>query len=191
MQWAVKQTWQTANLTTHTHTNAPTDPHRHRLLANGENVLLYPGGAREAFKRKGEAYQLIWPEKAEFVRLAAKVRQGEGGQSCAPADRFHTCSTPLHAPNTHKHMHKHTHHVYTRETHDKHPQFGATIVPFAAIGADEGVTQLLDIGEVADITRRLPWAAGDQEAQKARIPKARVGVNATMEDVESFGLVSS
>jgi hypothetical protein len=46
----------------------------HRLLASGDSVLLYPGGAREAFKRKGEAYQLMWPEKEEFVRMAAKVR---------------------------------------------------------------------------------------------------------------------
>jgi hypothetical protein len=52
----------------------------HRLLANGDNVLLYPGGVREAFKRKGEAYQLFWPDKAEFVRLAAKV----GGCGCLP-----------------------------------------------------------------------------------------------------------
>ncbi|KIY92968.1 Acyltransferase-like protein [Monoraphidium neglectum] len=44
----------------------------HRLLASGDSVLLYPGGAREAFKRKGEAYQLMWPEKEEFVRMAAK-----------------------------------------------------------------------------------------------------------------------
>jgi len=27
---------------------------------------------REAYKRKGEDYKLFWPEKAEFVRMAAK-----------------------------------------------------------------------------------------------------------------------
>jgi hypothetical protein len=46
----------------------------------------------QAYKNREEAYTLLWPEKAEFVRMAAK--------------------------------------------------FGATIVPFAAIGADEGVTQV-------------------------------------------------
>ncbi|KAI8467306.1 MAG: alpha/beta-hydrolase [Monoraphidium minutum] len=112
----------------------------HRLLANGDSVLLYPGGAREAFKRKGEAYQLIWPEKEEFVRMAAK--------------------------------------------------FGATIVPISAVGADEGVTQLLDIGEVAALQRQLPsWLGGrDPDAAASRIPAARRGVNATMADTESFGL---
>lgn len=44
----------------------------HRLLENGEMALLYPGGAREALKLPGEEYQLIWPERAEFVRVAAK-----------------------------------------------------------------------------------------------------------------------
>ena len=117
----------------------------HKLLANGESVLLYPGGAREAFKRKGENYQLIWPQKAEFVRLAAK--------------------------------------------------FGATIVPVSAIGADEGVVQLLDIDEVNALSRALPFggaggAGRDAERQRARIPAARVGVNAVEEvaDVDAFGL---
>ena len=44
------------------------------LLAAKEPVLLFPGGVREAYKKKGEEYQLFWPEKAEFVRLA--VRHG-------------------------------------------------------------------------------------------------------------------
>ena len=43
-----------------------------RLLQNGESVLLFPGGVREAYRRKGEEYQLFWPERAEFVRMAAK-----------------------------------------------------------------------------------------------------------------------
>lgn len=43
-----------------------------RLLSNGESVLLFPGGVREAYKRKGEEYTLFWPSRAEFVRIAAK-----------------------------------------------------------------------------------------------------------------------
>jgi len=42
-------------------------------LARGECVLLFPGGAREVFKRKGEEYRLFWGEDADFVRLAARV----------------------------------------------------------------------------------------------------------------------
>ena len=45
----------------------------HRLLATGQAVLLYPGGVREAYKKRGEAYQLFWPDgRDEFVRMAAK-----------------------------------------------------------------------------------------------------------------------
>jgi len=28
---------------------------------SNETVLLFPGGAREVFKRKGEEYRLFWP----------------------------------------------------------------------------------------------------------------------------------
>ncbi|GLJ23735.1 hypothetical protein SUGI_0449990 [Cryptomeria japonica] len=44
----------------------------HKLLSSKSFVLLYPGGAREALHRKGEQYKLFWPEKAEFVRMAAR-----------------------------------------------------------------------------------------------------------------------
>jgi pimeloyl-ACP methyl ester carboxylesterase/1-acyl-sn-glycerol-3-phosphate acyltransferase len=43
-----------------------------KLLRNEEVLLLFPGGAREALKGKGEEYQLQWPEEQEFVRIAAK-----------------------------------------------------------------------------------------------------------------------
>uniref|UniRef100_A0A383WM75 Phospholipid/glycerol acyltransferase domain-containing protein n=1 Tax=Tetradesmus obliquus TaxID=3088 RepID=A0A383WM75_TETOB len=117
----------------------------HKLLANGEIVLLYPGGAREAFKRKGETYKIVWPGKAEFVRMAAK--------------------------------------------------FGATIVPFAAIGCDEAVTHHLSAEELEQLQKllpplpfRLPWQQREEDAERLRrIPAARVGVNATMEDLEAFG----
>jgi len=44
----------------------------YRLLQAGEMILLYPGGAREALKKRGEKYELFWPEQAEFVRMAAR-----------------------------------------------------------------------------------------------------------------------
>lgn len=43
-----------------------------KLLKNEEVILLFPGGASEALKDKGEEYQLKWPEEQEFVRIAAK-----------------------------------------------------------------------------------------------------------------------
>ncbi|CAL1398523.1 unnamed protein product [Linum trigynum] len=43
-----------------------------KLLSSKAHVLLYPGGMREACHRKGEEYQLHWPEQSEFVRMAAR-----------------------------------------------------------------------------------------------------------------------
>ena len=41
------------------------------LMRIRQPVMVFPGGAREVFKRRGEAYQLIWKERLGFVRLAA------------------------------------------------------------------------------------------------------------------------
>ncbi|KAE8665697.1 Esterase/lipase/thioesterase family protein isoform 2 [Hibiscus syriacus] len=43
-----------------------------KLMSSKSHILLYPGGARETLHRKGEAYKLFWPEKTEFVRMAAR-----------------------------------------------------------------------------------------------------------------------
>ncbi|KFK33603.1 hypothetical protein AALP_AA5G035400 [Arabis alpina] len=43
-----------------------------KLLRSKSHVLLYPGGVREAFHKKGEEYKLFWPEQPEFVRVASK-----------------------------------------------------------------------------------------------------------------------
>jgi 1-acyl-sn-glycerol-3-phosphate acyltransferase len=40
------------------------------LMRRGEHILVFPGGAREVFKHKGEAYRLIWKERFGFVQLA-------------------------------------------------------------------------------------------------------------------------
>lgn len=40
------------------------------LLQAGEAVLVFPGGGREVFKRKGEKYRLIWKERVGFARMA-------------------------------------------------------------------------------------------------------------------------
>lgn len=106
--------------------------------------------ACQAFKHKGEAYKVMWPGKAEFVRMAAK--------------------------------------------------FGATIVPFAAIGCDEGVVHHLSPEELQQLNKllpqlpfKLPWQQQrESDAERLRrIPAARVGVNATMEDIEAFTTVSA
>ncbi|KAK0590121.1 hypothetical protein LWI29_022931 [Acer saccharum] len=44
----------------------------YRLMSSKSYVLLYPGGVREALHRKGEEYKLFWPERFEFVRMAAR-----------------------------------------------------------------------------------------------------------------------
>lgn len=40
------------------------------LMRRGEHILVFPGGAREVFKHRGEAYRLIWKERFGFVQLA-------------------------------------------------------------------------------------------------------------------------
>lgn len=44
------------------------------LMHEGEPVLVFPGGAREVFKRKGEKYQLLWKERLGFARMAVRHR---------------------------------------------------------------------------------------------------------------------
>jgi len=41
------------------------------LMLAGQHLMLFPGGGREVFKRKNEAYRLIWKERIGFVQLAA------------------------------------------------------------------------------------------------------------------------
>ncbi len=40
------------------------------LMRSKAHILVFPGGAREVFKHKGEAYRLIWKERYGFVKLA-------------------------------------------------------------------------------------------------------------------------
>jgi 1-acyl-sn-glycerol-3-phosphate acyltransferase len=42
----------------------------HALMNAGESILVFPGGAREVMRRKGEKYQLIWKQRTGFARLA-------------------------------------------------------------------------------------------------------------------------
>jgi 1-acyl-sn-glycerol-3-phosphate acyltransferase len=41
-----------------------------RLMERGDNLVVYPGGAREVCKKKGEAYELKWSDRTGFVRMA-------------------------------------------------------------------------------------------------------------------------
>ncbi len=40
------------------------------LMEAGETILVFPGGAREVAKRRGEEYRLIWKERLGFARMA-------------------------------------------------------------------------------------------------------------------------
>jgi 1-acyl-sn-glycerol-3-phosphate acyltransferase len=73
------------------------------LMRRGAHILVFPGGAREVFKHRGEAYQLIWKNRFGFVRLAI-----EHGYSITPyatvgaeeafdvlLDSTHYMNTPL------------------------------------------------------------------------------------------------
>ena len=44
----------------------------YRLLQTGQAALLFPGGVREALHGKDEDYQVFWPQKTDFVRVAAR-----------------------------------------------------------------------------------------------------------------------
>jgi pimeloyl-ACP methyl ester carboxylesterase/1-acyl-sn-glycerol-3-phosphate acyltransferase len=43
----------------------------YRLMESGQDALLFPGGAREALSGRTD-YPLLWPNKTDFVRTAAK-----------------------------------------------------------------------------------------------------------------------
>lgn len=42
------------------------------LMSAGEPILVFPGGAREIGKAKGEEYTLLWGDRAGFARLAVE-----------------------------------------------------------------------------------------------------------------------
>ncbi|KAI3428285.1 hypothetical protein D9Q98_006664 [Chlorella vulgaris] len=104
----------------------------HRLLAAGETVLLFPGGVREAYKGRGEDYQLFWPERSEFIRMAAR--------------------------------------------------FGATIVPFAAVGVDDSLEILADSRQL----EAMPIVGDMLRRRGGGLPQARQGVSAAAAEAESF-----
>ena len=43
-----------------------------KLFEEGACVLVFPGGAREVCKRKGEEHQLVWGERSGFARMAVQ-----------------------------------------------------------------------------------------------------------------------
>jgi 1-acyl-sn-glycerol-3-phosphate acyltransferase len=40
------------------------------LMQNKAHILVFPGGAREAFKRSGEEHRLFWKQRTGFARMA-------------------------------------------------------------------------------------------------------------------------
>lgn len=43
-----------------------------KLMEQKQHILVFPGGTNEAFKKEGEAYQLIWKKRYGFVQLAVE-----------------------------------------------------------------------------------------------------------------------
>lgn len=41
-----------------------------KLMELGEHIMVFPGGAREVSKRKGEQYQLTWKRRIGFCKMA-------------------------------------------------------------------------------------------------------------------------
>lgn len=58
------------------------------LMHNKQYILVFPGGAQEAFKNKGEAYQLKWENRTGFVKMALQHQctivpfSAIGGEEC-------------------------------------------------------------------------------------------------------------
>lgn len=44
--------------------------HAAKLMQQGDSIMLFPGGAREVMRRRGEKYQLIWKQRTGFVEIA-------------------------------------------------------------------------------------------------------------------------
>ncbi len=42
------------------------------LMRAGEAILVFPGGAREVAKRRGEKYQLVWGDRMGFAKMALR-----------------------------------------------------------------------------------------------------------------------
>lgn len=98
------------------------------LMDAGESILVFPGGAREVAKRRGESYQLLWGERLGFARMAIR----------------HKC----------------------------------TIVPFAAVGAEEMFEIIFD----ADDLLATPAAALVDRLgiRRGAIPPLARGIGPTM-----------
>ena len=41
-----------------------------QLMQDAEHIMVFPGGAREVCKQKGEAYQLVWKDHVGFAHMA-------------------------------------------------------------------------------------------------------------------------
>eukprot|EP01031_Cornospumella_fuschlensis_P031049 gene31048-37527_t len=45
----------------------------YQLLKQKEAILLFPGGAKEALHKTGDGYKLFWPDRVDFLRMAAMM----------------------------------------------------------------------------------------------------------------------
>ena len=149
-----------------------------KLMSQGEAVLLFPGGAREAYKRRGEDYALFWPEKSEFVRMV------RGETSPPPFKEREREREREEGREKIKHEKNSTKHQIKNQTKKQASKFNGIIVPFAAVGCEDSIALALDSDELVNLPVVGPWIA---ERARASIPPARRGVSAS-EDVEGLFL---
>jgi 1-acyl-sn-glycerol-3-phosphate acyltransferase len=57
------------------------------LMRDHQTILIFPGGSREVYKRRGQQYQLLWKERMGFARLA--IEQGYPIVPCAAVGAEH------------------------------------------------------------------------------------------------------
>lgn len=46
--------------------------HCSALMQAGQSIMVFPGGAREVMRRRGEKHRLIWKQRSGFARLAVE-----------------------------------------------------------------------------------------------------------------------
>ena len=114
---------------------------------------------REAYKRRGEEYQLFWPEKSGARVVLGFLHCCPAGEQfgCACWKRM-ACSAPIAAPglsqqlgcNAPSALLRSIRHALSPPLHvaaefiRMAARFGATIVPFAAVGVDDSLNIVAD-----------------------------------------------
>eukprot|EP00798_Chlamydomonas_sp_ICE-L_P020293 gene20293-27050_t len=188
-------------------------PNMYKLLSQSEAVLLYPGCAREAIQPKGEKHSItitvpnispslspapslsLLPPRSRLLSQSEAVLLYPGYARCYP--RVKPCYSTLAVrseavllyPGGAREAMKLKGEKYTimwPETQEfvrMAARFNAIIVPFAAVGAEDGFNQVFDSKEMME----LPIVGDYLKSQVPKdIPMARKGVNAGKIEEENW-----